>query len=127
MVNAGWNFPPGFYNFGNKVATNTAVDRVKQSLHIIFSTHLGERLKYPEFGCNLSQFNFEPITNQFVTSLEDEISNAIEKHEPSINQFNIELGNSVNAPETINISVKYWLDGVDEEQVLIYPLVFDNI
>ncbi|WP_299002127.1 GPW/gp25 family protein [uncultured Shewanella sp.] len=127
MNSTGWEFPPIFKNLGSAIGMSSGGEKIKQSLKVIFSTHLGERLKHADFGCNLAQFNFEPITNQFVSVLEDEITNAIKKHEPRIHQFNLALSHSADTPETINIRVKYWLDGSDEEQVFTYPLALENI
>lgn len=88
FLGTGWNFPPTFRR-GNMHGDNHAVmvsaeDDIKQSLGILLSTSLGERVMQPLFGCNLSDYQFEPMSSTLVGFVRDLVENAILYHEARI-------------------------------------------
>lgn len=84
FLGRGWAFPPEFDIEVRTVEMVDTIDDIRQSLHILFSTALGERVMRPEFGCNLEVFQFEPMNNAFLAYLKDMITKAILLHEPRI-------------------------------------------
>lgn len=54
---------------------------VLESIKNILSTEPGERIMYPDFGCGLSQYLFEPIDAVTTISIKATIKNAIWKFE----------------------------------------------
>lgn len=63
---------------------NTGIERINQSISLIFETRVGESLSNPEFGSRLHEISFEP--NQLI--LQDKIDiyvrEALSKWEPRI-------------------------------------------
>lgn len=87
FLGRGWAFPPSF----RRTRTGTsgvelveAREDIEQSLHILLSTSLGERIMRPEYGCNLSDFQFEPPNASVVGFIRDLVSTAIIYNEPRI-------------------------------------------
>ncbi len=83
FLGRGWAFPPSF-GVDNSVEMVSNIEDIRQSLTILFNTHLGERILQPEYGCALHKFQFEPITPALLGYLRDLVENAILYHEPRI-------------------------------------------
>jgi phage baseplate assembly protein W len=57
---------------------------IDQSLGILFSTSLTERVMQPLYGCNLQDYQFEPMSSTMLGFVKNTIENAILYHEPRI-------------------------------------------
>src|SRR3546814_13967217 len=66
-------------------------DDIRSSLEILLSTRPGERVMLPDYGCNLNELLFEPLTTTMKTYMKDLIETAILYHEPRIEVNKIEL------------------------------------
>jgi phage baseplate assembly protein W len=62
----------------------TDIDCIYQSIDNILSTQKDQRLFLPEFGVDLSQYLFEPMTIETLFALKNEIINAVETWEPRV-------------------------------------------
>jgi len=60
------------------------LEDIYQSIHNILNTEKGERIFLPEFGVNLEQYLFEPLTDVTEFAIYDEIREALETFEPRI-------------------------------------------
>ena len=94
FLGRGWAFPPTF----RRTETGTsgvelveAREDIDQSLHILLSTSLGERIMRPDYGCNLSDFQFEPLNASVVGFIRDMVSTAMIYNEPRIQVDRIEV------------------------------------
>lgn len=98
FLGCGWSFPPTFRkdNDGDDCHVVMAVGRedIDQSLHILLSTSLGERVMLPQFGCNLADYQFESMSNTLIGFMTDLISNAILYYEARIKVDNITVSQS---------------------------------
>jgi hypothetical protein len=79
---------------------------VKNSFKNIFTTKKGEKILAPEFGCNLEQYLFEPITEIYGRIIAEDILNSIQKFEPRIE---VEKINVITKPDEnlYEITVSY--------------------
>lgn len=93
-----------------------------ESVMNILATEPGERIMYPEFGCYLSQYLFEPLDMITASNIKSSIEYAINKFEPRVNNllvnvvanedlntFNIDIifNMKIKSPETLQkISIK---------------------
>ena len=57
---------------------------IHQSLLILLSTRIGERVMVPEYGCALWSVVFENLTTTLLTRIQDVVERAIVKWEPRI-------------------------------------------
>jgi len=55
-----------------------------QNLRNILSTTPGERMNYPEFGCDLSVLAYKPVTTKAIKFAEDKIARDLQRFEPEI-------------------------------------------
>jgi hypothetical protein len=84
FLGTGWAFPPAFSSVSGSVELVSEVEDIYQSLQILLSTRLGERVMQPSYGCNLMDYQFEPVNNTFLGYLQDLVERAILFHEPRI-------------------------------------------
>ena len=123
FLGTGWSFPPEFNNETVEVELVKDVTDIHQSLHILLSTSLGERVMQPKYGCNLSDYQFEPANNSLISYLKDLVENAILLYESRIKVEKIE----VTAPESfdlmegkLQISVDYSIAGTNSRYNYVY-------
>ncbi len=90
-LGTGWSFPPTFDNKSKGVELVSANDDIWQSLLILLSTSLGERVLQPTYGCNLRDRIFETFSPKVASEMKEEIRNAILYHEPRISLDRLEL------------------------------------
>ena len=123
FLGRGWAFPPTFNIANGEVAMVAAQEDIEQSLAIIFSTSLGERVLRPDFGCNLNDFQFEPINASLLGLLRDKIEHAVIYHEPRIKLRNLEISedDSFDAIEgKLKIGLEYSIRGVNSRFNFVY-------
>lgn len=65
FLGRGWAFPPQWQVEGNHVSMVEGVDDINQSLQILFTTELGERVMQPQYGSALKSMIFEDINEHF--------------------------------------------------------------
>lgn len=99
FLGTGWAFPPAFDKTSGSVALVSDVEDIRESLHILLSTSLGERVMLPEYGCNLRDYQFEPLNNTFLGFIEDLVERAILFFEPRIVIENL----SVTQPDDFDL------------------------
>ncbi len=94
FLGRGWAFPPTFRR--SPIGTSgveliEAREDIEQSLTILLSTSLGERVLRPDYGCNLSDYQFEPMNASLVGFIRDMVSTALLYHEPRIRVERVEV------------------------------------
>ena len=63
FLGTGWAFPPTFDINTASVELVKNLDDINQSLNILLSTSLGERVMQPRYGCNLQDHLFDPLNS----------------------------------------------------------------
>lgn len=98
---------------------------IKNSLELLLSTALGERVMQPDYGCNLDKLLFEPIDNTFATFITDQIKTAILFFEPRIVLDNVDYIPD-NAGGRIDISIDYTVIATNSRANLVYPFYLNE-
>ena len=122
-LGTGWSFPP---NFDKEIKGVTMVSDevdIDQSLDILLSTSLGERVMLPDYGCNLKDYQFESMDNSLIGFIKDIVERAILFYEPRILIESIE----VTQPESfeliegiLRIHVDYKIAGTNSRYNYVY-------
>jgi phage baseplate assembly protein W len=95
---------------------------VLESVKNILVTEPGERVWYPEFGCPLSKYIFEPIDGITAISLKTTIMDAIHKFiEDRIDNLAVNVTASPDE-QTISIDVIFNIKTSDKQQTLSLTL-----
>ena len=121
FLGTGWGFPPAFSNKAAEVAMLSDVDDIQSSLEILLTTRPGERVMRPDYGCNLDELLFEPLTTTFKTYIKDLVSTAILYYEPRIEVNNIELDDTGELEGRIVISIDYTVSATNTRFNFVFP------
>jgi len=126
FLGKGWSFPPEFYAEGAEVEMVSGEKDIRQSLKILLSTSLNERLMHSGYGCDLNQFLFEEADQRLVNGLKNTVSHAILMNEPRITLNEVNVDNSDTENGLITISVDYTVRTTNNRFNLVYPFYINE-
>lgn len=121
FLGVGWGFPPAFQRGGADVEMVAGAEDIHQSLQILLSTRLGERVMQDEFGCALDRVVFAALDQDLINTLNADISDAILYHEPRIILDQIEVDERADQPGLLLISLTYTIRGANSRFNMVYP------
>ncbi|MDY7003252.1 MAG: GPW/gp25 family protein [Cyanobacteriota bacterium] len=125
FLGTGWSFPPTFNQDTGTVEMVSDESDIIQSLEIILSTRPAERIVQPDFGCELSQFLFEEISQGLITGIRGIVSDALVYHEPRINVEEIKIEES-EQEGLLLISITYTVRATNSRYNLVYPFYINE-
>ncbi len=126
ILGRGWGFPPEFYNEGMDVRmTEDEVD-VRESLHILLSTSLKERVMQSGYGCDLRNFMFEESDDNLLKQVEDMVSEAILLYEPRITAEAINVFFDEITEGMLIIEVDYYVVNTNSRFNMVYPFYINE-
>lgn len=120
FLGRGWSFPPTFKKDHGIVMVANDED-IAESLQILMSTSLGERVMLPEYGSDLITFLFEPISVSRNFLIRELITTAIVKFEPRIELNVVEVDQSQFQDGIIKIVVSYTVRTNNTRFNLVFP------
>ena len=120
FLGTGWSFPPEFSKRGT-VHMVSADQDIKQSLLIILSTDLGERVMQPSFGCGLKRQIYENINESSITVLKDLIQRAILFYEPRVKLESIDTDISGAYEGRLDFMIVYNIIATNTRHNIVYP------
>lgn len=83
LLGSGISFPPRLGPDG-RWAVSAGAENVRESIRVILSTELGERLMTPEFGGGLRSFLFQPASAATQRLIQERIVQSLGRWEPRI-------------------------------------------
>lgn len=120
FIGTGWSFPPVFNNTDGTTDMTTGVEDIYGSLHILFSTTLGERVMRPEYGCNLKDYVFDPMNVSMEAYIKKLVEDAIIYFEPRITLEKVTV--TLREMEGIFwINVDFRIDATNSRANYVYP------
>jgi len=122
-LGTGWSFPPDFDKDGHTVTMVSAEKDIEQSLGILLSTSLGERVMQPDYGCNLMDYQFESMDNSLIGFLKDLVERAILFYEPRIKLQKIDITEAESfelIQGMLRITVHYEIEGTNTRYNYVY-------
>lgn len=126
FLGTGWSFPPRFAAQGAYVETVSDAQDIHQSLQILFSTGLGERIMREDFGCDLNSVLFEEIDQGLINRLTSLISDAILYHESRINLDRLEISESESEHGLLLIELDYTVRDTNTRYNMVYPFYLNE-
>jgi len=95
---------------------------IEQSLEILLSTSIGERIMLLDYGCDLRDYLFESLNVSTRTLIEDRIKTAILYYEPRIDINTIGLKMEENTIEgRLLINIDYTIRGTNSRFNFVFP------
>ena len=125
FLGTGWSFPPTFSKLTGTVEILSNEADIQNSLRVLLSTRIGERLMQPNYGCNLDVMLFETINETMLTFVKDLVFTAIYYFEPRVNPINVKV--EATAEEgMVLINVEYQIRSTNSRHNLVYPFYLDE-
>ena len=121
FLGTGWSFPPEFIRETGQVLMTSDEDDIRDSLAILLGTAMGERFLNPEYGLDMHEMLFEPLSTTMKTFLQDRVKTAILIFEPRINLLSLELDTTARYEGKIGIVVDYEVRATNSRYNLVYP------
>lgn len=121
FLGTGWSFPPTFSRVGGGVEMVSADRDIRESLWVLFSTALGERLMLPEYGSALWQLVFQNVSTGLMTQIEDAVRQAILYWEPRIDVDGVSVEADATVHGRVLVTVDYTIRATNSRSNLVYP------
>jgi uncharacterized protein len=120
FLGTGWSFPPEFSKVRNGVKMISDEEDIRNSLEVLLSTRIGERIMHPGYGCNLDEMMFEPLTLSLQTYIRDLVFTSIFYYEPRIHPEDVKL-TSAAEEGLILVEVTYVIRSTNTRHNIVYP------
>lgn len=120
FIGTGWSFPPAFDNVGGNMEMVTGVQDISESLHILLSTSLGERIMRPDYGCNLKDYVFDPMNVSMEAYIKKLVEDAIIYFEPRITLEKVSV-DFIETEGVMWIKVDFRVDATNSRANYVYP------
>lgn len=121
FLGTGWSFPPAFSTVDYSVEMVSDEHDIRESLWILFSTRLGERIMAPQYGTDIWRMVFRAMNTTLATQLKNMIYQAIVNWEPRIEVEDIEVERAATTEGLIMIGVDYMIRRTNTRWNLVYP------
>jgi len=126
FVGQGWAFPPQFSRGGKELKLAAGQEDIQQSLQILFSTQLGERLMQEGFGADLSTVLFEEVDQALVNTLTRLMTDAILYHEPRVSLDRLDVSENDTEKGLLLISLDYTIRSTNSRYNMVYPFYLNE-
>ncbi len=121
FLGTGWSFPPTFSRQTYGVEMVRDDTDIQESLWVLFSTQMGERIMLPEYGTQLWQMVFKNINASLMTQLEEMVRQAVLYWEARINVDKIVVQPDANEAGRVLIDVYYTIRQTNARNNFVYP------
>lgn len=122
LLGTGPSFP---YNVSDSGGLKyvTDLDKIDQSLFILFETPIGSRLMLPNFGSSINKYRFDPLDSVLLEKLRYSITEDIKKWEPRISLVSVEFFSDSQSIDnsTLYISITYRVINTNVTHNYVYP------
>lgn len=116
----GWRFPVAI-NLTGGVASSAYEENIRESIFIILGTAPGERIKRPEFGCEIHELMFSPNNPTTASLAEHYCEEALIKWEPRIEDVRASATPNKDQPNRLDIRISYVVAETNDERNVVYP------
>jgi uncharacterized protein len=121
FLGTGWSFPPSFTKGGAEVVLVSGTEDIHQSLRILLSTRLGERVMREDYGCDLFEIQFEEIDQSLVNRVTGLVTDAILLGEPRIQLDQVAVDESATTEGLLLIQIAYTVRTTNSRYNMVYP------
>jgi len=126
FLGTGWSFPPKFDKKQKKIIMVSDVEDIEQSLRILLSTALGERVMQPKYGADLNDFVFEPANSGLLTRMTDIVRTAIIYFETRIELLNLNINTNSAWEGVLHIELDYKVKITNSRFNFVYPFYINE-
>ena len=121
FLGTGWSFPPRFDRSAGRVAMVEDEQDIEESLRILFGTQRGERLFQPQYGLDMHDVLFDPMSTTLRTLLEERVKIDILVYEPRIEPLAVRVASPDAASGELHIELEYRVRATNSRYNLVFP------
>jgi hypothetical protein len=121
FLGTGWSFPPTFNRHSSSVVMSSDVQNIKESLWVLLSTSLGERLMLATYGTTLRDRVFDSLTETLINQIKSELMKAIVDWEPRIDVLSIAVQEEAPLQGLVTILIDFVVRSTNVRSNLVYP------
>ncbi|HWG95758.1 MAG TPA: GPW/gp25 family protein [Nitrospira sp.] len=121
FIGTGFRFPIRINGRGG-LSWSSGPERIQDSIWIIITTALGERVMRPRFGAGVSNFVLNSNSLVVRTQLSDAIKRALVEWEPRIELEAVRVDEVSEQASQVLIGIDYRLRETNELFNMVYPL-----
>lgn len=126
FLGRGWSFPPEFGGGVNPTVMVEKEEDIRQSLQVILSTRIGERIMRPDFGTDLHNMVYHNMDLTARTQLRAAIEKAILYWEPRIMLTNVTFDMSEDRNGVLYILLEYTIRQTNARANMVYPFYYEE-
>ena len=126
FLGRGWAFPPQFSGGGADVELVAGVDDIHQSLQILLTTQLGERVMHEQFGCGLDGLMFEEVDQSLVNQIVALVRDAILYHETRVELEGVDVSQRDADRGALLIHVDYTVRATNSRFNMVFPFYLNE-
>jgi len=121
FIGRGWSFPPQFDRSLKAVRMTEDEEDINNSLTILLSTIVGERVMDMNYGCNMDEMVFEALDTSTITFIKSKISKAILFYEARIEVQKLEINTQNILEGVILVEIEYIVSATNNRFNFVYP------
>ncbi len=126
ITGTGWAFPPTFNADSNATAMVSGVDDINQSLYILFTTEIGERVMQPNFGSALKSMIFDSINEHFKSYMRMVMVRSISLYEARIRPLTIDFVVDEDLEGRYLMKLEYIVLSTRQRNNFVFPFYINN-
>jgi phage baseplate assembly protein W len=126
FLGTGWSFPPSFDPQTATVVMSSNEANIKQSLHVLFSTTLGERILLATYGTGLRLKVFDALTTTLANDISSLLLKAILDWEPRIDVLDIAVEQQLPLQGRLNITLDFVVRQTNSRSNMVYPFYLNE-
>ena len=120
FLGKGWRFPVAI-NLTGGVSSSAFEENIRESIFVIIGTAPGERIKRPEFGCQIHELMFAPNNATTAALAAHYCEEALLKWEPRVQNLVVDAVPAADQPNRLDIRISYQVIYTNEQRNMVYP------
>lgn len=121
VIGIGWAFPPRFIAERNETVMVEGVDDINQSLYILFTTEIGERVMQTNYGSALKTLLFEGINEHFKSYMRLVLSRSIAIYEARIKPVKMDFTEDELEQGRYLMTLEYIVLATNQKNNFVFP------
>jgi phage baseplate assembly protein W len=104
----------------------TGIEDIEQAIRIILSTHPGERVMRPTFGCRAHELIFEPRSPTTISLLQEYVHEALRVWEPRVEIIQVNVTSDDSFGSTLIAEIEYEIKATHDARSIVYPFFIEE-
>ncbi len=121
FLGRGWAFPPRWEADTNQLHMVSDVDDINQSLQILFTTELGERVMQPQYGTALKSMLFDSMNEHFKSYMRLVLTRSITLYEARIKPIRLDFSPDEELEGRYIMALEYIVQATNQRANFVFP------